>query len=437
MIDNATIAETLNAAWNSIASSTHYYHSNLHKAEEEARKEFYKRLKNKITSLESPRPVTVDEVIRALRAADPDLNIRMKDNGATVDTHEDLIVINGNTGGHVSVFIPNRNLGWDVSLWDVNDLARALVAMGSFDRMSEVQKEEWIRVQEKKIKIEDLEEEYSPLFQDIRESLSSALKNDQDEDALRDQYISLKKEFNEKSGNPNDEDALNQEWMEFLEDTAEEVLAEIREEARQATRQARVEARQNELDEYCRYLSDVLRRPCVAFRCTPWCMDHWEEYIVQLDDRQSVRFKDYTRRVGSLHSAILEMIPALDAFLPFASSRLSLGPCSSPYVEYMDLYRQIAERDYHLRFGEDEAMQDLAKTLKETQAHIILRAGKRSVRLYCFYPNDARKALSFSLRPIHSFREIAALARAVEQFHLTQKKYNCEMGITNMLVDDD
>ena len=437
MIDNATIAETLNAAWNSIASSTHYYHSNLHKAEEEARKEFYKRMKDKVTPLGSPRPVTVDEVIRALREADPDLNIRMKDNGATVDTHEDLIVINGNTGGHVSVYIPNRNLGWDASLWDVDDLARALVAMGGFDRMSKSQKEKWIQAQEKVDKKYDLEEEYRPLFQDIRDSLSSALKNGQDEDAFQDRYITLKKEFNVKLGVPNDEGALEQNWTEFLEDTAEMVLAEMREEARQATRQARFEEKQDELDEYCQYLSNVLRRPCVAFQCTPWCMDHWDEYIVRLDDRQSVRFKDYTRKVGSLHSAIMEMFPALDAFLPFASSKLSLGLCSSPHMEFTKAYRQEAEREYRLRFEDDEAMQDLDKTLKETQAHIILRAGKRSVRLYCFYPNDARKALSFSLHPIHSFREIAALARAVEQFHLTQKKYNCEMGITDMLVDDD
>ena len=437
MIDNATITETLNVAWNSIASSTHYYDSNLHKAEEDARKVFYKMLKDKVTPMESPRPVTVDEVIRALREADPDLNIRMKENEATVDSLEDLFVIKGDAGGHVSVFIPNRNLGWDASLWDVDDLARALVAMGRFDRMSEAQKEEWIQVQEKVDKKYDLEEEYHPLFQDIRDSLSSALKNGQDEDAFQDRYISLKKEFNERIDNPNDEDALNQEWMEFLEDTAEEVLSEIREEARHATRQARFEEKQDELDEYCQYLSDVLRRPCMAFQCTPWCMNHWDEYIVRLDGRQSVRFKDYTRRVGSLHSAIMEMVPALNAFLPFASSKLSLGLCSSPHMEFTKTSRQEAEREYRLRFGDDEVMKDLAKTLKETHAHIILRAGKRSVRLYCFYPNDTRKALSFSLRPIHSFREIAALARAVEQFHLTQKKYNCEMGITDALEDDD
>jgi hypothetical protein len=166
-------------------------------------------------------------------------------------------------------------------------------------------------------------------------------------------------------------------------------------------------------------------------------MNHWEEYIVQLDDRQSVRFKDYTRRVGSLHSAIMEMVPVLDACLPFASSKLSLGTCSSPHMEYTETYRQEAEREYRLRFRNDEAMKDLAKTLKETQAHIILRAGTRSVRLYCFYPSDARKALSFSLQPIHSYEEIAALAKAVEQFHLTQKKYRCDMGITDALEDDD
>ena len=416
MIDNTIITEALRTAWGSTEPT---WWTKMDEAEKKARQAFFLRLSERIPARNPDEAFDLEESASAIREAAPSLTIARTKSGIVVDIPDDSIGINF-AGGKVSLFCRKLHTGCDVTTWAPEDLAKVIAAIADFDSLSVPYREELQKQVDEEKRRKDVKDDFQREENDFRDFVYPVLADNRDASALRDKYLRMRKEFYKKLGDGYDDGILENDWKEFTED----IEIDIRHDRSLEVRKIRAKAKEKELDICSAHLEAILDRLCWAFRCSPCHQDHWDEYVVELESGQPVSFKDYSRETGSLNQAIIDTVPILEAFLPFASTNLSIMKRTPSEVTNTPSSRAKYARAFSEKYGDDEILATLQQKLKAIRRPIILLPGKRNIKLFCFYPNATNEAiLYFTLRKPNSMSQVDDLVTAVRKLYPTFLKY--------------
>ena len=391
----------------------------MDEAGKKARQTFFLRLPEQIPARDPGKAFDLEEIVNAIREAAPSLTIARTKGGIVVDIPDDTLGINI-AGGKVSLFCRKLHTGCDVTTWAPEDLAKVIAAIADFDSQSEPFREELRKQVDEEKRRKEVDDDFRQEEYEFRKSVYPVLADNRDTGALRDKYLRMRKDFYEKLGDGYDDGILESDWIEFKED----IEYDIRHDRSLELRKTRAKAKEKELDICAASLEAILDRPCWAFRCSPCHQDHWDEYVVELTSGQPVSFKDYSRETGSLNQAIVDTVPVLEAFLPYASTNLSIMKRTPQEVINTSSSRTQYARAFSEKYGDDEILAALQQKLKATRRPIILLPGKRSIKLFCFYPNSTNEGiLYFTLRKPSDLVQVEDLVTAIKRLYTTFLKY--------------
>ena len=452
MIDDSIVGEALRIAWEKTESSEwghldrngDYSHRYPHQATEEsidryitgkldegaksARKLFYSKLTASIPPRVSRTLFGVELIAELIRKAAPGLTVRETGEGIAVDAPGGSIGISVNKRHRVSVYSRDLHVGWDATMWEPEDTAAAVAAMGRFEELSAPLKEGYRERIAERMRRAGIQEAFNIWTRSILARVRSALEEGADTGAFRKEYLERRKAMYEEIGDPWDEATPEKDWKTF-EDNVRVELAWIRsDKKREKTRRVRQDARQRAMDAHGEALARTLGRDCYLRRCSPSGSKHWDEYTVWLDGGQEVRFRDFTRRLGSIDEDIIALVPALEGLLPFAQSRFKIVNSYDPSTTYSSYNRTRYRKLFLEMAGDDEAMLHLAGRMKAMKSHVMLIPGKRSVRLYCYHPESDSLSLSFTLAKLSGKPDADLLADAVSRFCSVLRKHPCNLG---------
>ena len=418
MIDNAIIKKALRIAWK--CEDLDYW-TDLEEIESDARRKFFWQLADRIPARNSDKAFDLEETVNAIREAAPSLTIVRTKGGISTDIPGDSIGINI-AGGKVSLFCRKLHTGCDVTTCTPEDLAKVIATMADFDSMSVPFREKLRKQIEEKKRRENVNYDFHRKKQKLLESAYPVLADTPDNiSSFRDKFLSMSKDLYEKLGDRYDDEILESDWEDFKE-TLEYY---IRYEKSLELRETRAKAKQKELDICSASLEAILGRECWAFLCSPYHMKHWDEYVVELDSGQTVSFKDYSRETGALNQAIIDTVPILEAFLPYASTNLSIKkrtPWEATFITPSS--RARLARAFREKFSDDEILTALQEKLKATRRPVILLPRIRCIKLFCFYPNTTKKSiLYFTLKKPGNMAQIDDLVVAVRRLYTTFQKY--------------
>ena len=419
MIDNTLINEALRAAWESTAPQAW---TDMESAEERARHMFFFRLSERIPAWDPHQAVGLEDIVDAIREAVPSIEIGRTKDGIVMDIPGDTIGVSVSGEGKVSFFSRKRHSGRDATTWAPEDLAKAVATLADFETLSGPYREEFREKVDEQKRRAQVERDFESEERAFLPSVYSALADNQDTSVLRDEYIRMRKDFYAKLGDGCDDRKLERDWVDFKEYT-QSILRNDR--AREA-RENKARIKDKELEICGTTLEEVLDRICAAYRCTPFHQEHWDEYLVVLVDGQRVAFKDYSRETGSINQAIIEIVPILEAILPFSSTKLTMNMRSPAGVVYNTSSRARYVRAFEKQYGDNAIMMALQAQLKATRRPILLVPGNRNVKLFCFFPHSAQRALlSFTLKRPGGMDQVDDLVSNVKLLYSTCLKYEC------------
>ncbi|MBR6458491.1 MAG: hypothetical protein IKS71_07820 [Bacteroidales bacterium] len=416
MIDNTIIKNVLRNAWK--CEDLNYW-TDLEEVERDARGIFFWKLSERVPARNPSKAFDLEETFNAIKEAAPSLTIVRTKGGIRIDIPGDSIGINI-AGGKVSLFCRELHSGCDVSTWTPEDLAKVIAAMADFDSLSVPFREKVRKQVDEEKRRKEVKDDFWEKEREFREIVYPVLADNRDTSAFRDKYLRMRKVFYKKLGDEYDEGILENDWKEFKEDLEED----IRHDRSLELRKTRAKAKEKELDICAASLEAILDRPCWAFRCSPCNMKHWDEYVVELNSGQPVSFKDYSRETGSLNRAIIKTVPILEAFLPYASTNLSIMKRTPPEESNTTSSRAHYARAFLNQFGDDEILATLQQKLKATRRPVILLPRTRSIKLLCFYPDTNNEAiLYFTLKKPSDLAQVEDLVSAVRRLYSTFLKY--------------
>ena len=459
MIDEAIVGEALRDAWEKTELSEwgsldcnhdyscryprhateervdRYMTRKLDEGTESARKLYYSELAERIPPRLSRTLFSVEDVAELIRKAAPGLTIRDTEEGIAVDVPGDSIGISVNKKYRVSVYSRDHHVSWNATMWESEDTAAAVVAMGRFEELSVPLKEGYRERIAERMRRAGIQDAFGTWAWGIRPSVCSALKEGADTGALRKAYLERRKSMYEEIGDPWDEATPEKDWKAF-EDGIRDELATIRRmqkrekeyQKRQKVRQERKETQRQMRLAYIEELARKLGRDCSLRRCAPSDRLHWDEYTVWLDGGQEVRFRDFTRQTGSIEKDIIALVPALEGLLPFAQSRFKIVSSFNPSTTYSPGNRTRYRKLFLEMAGDDEVMLHLDERMKVLKSHVMLIPGKRSVKLYCYHPKSDRDSLSFTLVKLSDKQDADLLVDAVRNFCSVMRKHPCNLG---------
>lgn len=394
---------------------------------ETTRQRFYMKLAERIPK-ESRKTISLDELARILHESDSSLIISDAKDGIKVTTPEDTFGITVKKGYKVSVHSIKNHIGWDATTWGQDDIVKAIIVMSHYDSLAIPIKEKYKKKWEEKERRSSIVFNFREEIDGLRHSVYSELEGNRDVEAYRDSFVSYRKAFYESLGDPFDDVILEKDWREFVDDIASSLESDRKQAAMAEARKLREEAREMAKEICSNEISCVLGRNCWIERRSPYGMRHWDEYLVELADGRVVWFKDYTRQLGSINKAIITLVPILEELALFASTKFTLGRCSSPQIEYSKSNRSYFGRMFLEMAGDNEIMIYLSEKFGALKAPVILWPAKRTVKLFCYYPGNTLSSLSFTLRRISSKEEVDQLVDAISSFHAAMKKYPCNLG---------
>ena len=419
MIDNTLINEALRAAWEGSAPTAW---TDMESAEERARHMFFFRLSERIPARDPNRAVGLEDIVDDIREALHSVEIGRTKDGIILDIPGDTVGVSILKEGRVSFFSRQRKIGYNATTWASEDLAKAVATLADFESLSGPYREEFRKKVDEQKRRAQVRREFESDERSFLPSVYSALADNQDTGALRDEYIRMRKDFYAKLGDGCDDRMLENDWVDFKE----YVQSILRNDRAREARENKARIKDKELEICSTTLEEILDRVCAAYRCTPFHQEHWDEYLVLLDDGQRVVFKDYSRETGSLNQAIIEIVPILEAFLPFASTKLSMNKRSPKGVEYSTSSRARYARAFKNQYGDDEIMTALQEKLKATRRPVLLVPGNRNVKLFCFFPHSAQRVLlSFTLKRRGGMDQVDDLVSNVKLLYSTCLKYWC------------
>ena len=426
MIDDSTINEALDYAWKGDRMSTwESMENNL----EKARMRFYDKMAKSIPDKDSRKVPDLDDIACRIWETDSALIVKKTQDGLIVDTPGDSFGIRIYGGWQVSVHSRNRHTGWDATMWEIEDIAKAIAAMGDFDALSASRKEEFRRRVEEIKRRSAIVSKFHSSAWELEKSLYSALENGEPIEEFRDIYLPMRKGCYDELGDQYDNATLESDWKGFLESVGQRLSADRKEAARAEARRIRQEAKERAMEVCSSGLSQALGRDCWIERRSPSSgIKHWDEYLVELADGRVVWFKDFSRELGSINQAILAIVPILEELASFASTKFSLRKSSSPQLEYTIANRSFFRKELLQMAGDDEVIQYLSDKMKVLKSPVILWPSKRTVKLFCFYPRKTRSALSFTLRKLDGKEDVDHLVDAVKRFYAALKKHPCHLG---------
>ena len=306
-------------------------------------------------------------------------------------------------------------------------MAAAIIAMGHFGTLSIPLKDDYRKRCEEMDHRSDVLSAFRSSSRTIRNAVRAALEENRDTEAYRDAYLSLRTTFYEDLGDPFDTGTLERDWRAFVGEVADSIETEKRLAAYAEECRVRKEAKEREKKACEEEISRALGRECSIERRSPFYGTHWDEYLVTLASGQTVRFRDFEKKIGAVTPAIIAVVPILEEFAALASTKLSLGNCSSR-ISRSSFERTYYRKEFLRMAGDDEILLRLAEMTKSRKASVILQLVRRSVKVFCFYPRDRDSAVSFTLKKPFGTGDVDRLADSLSRFTAAMRKHPCNLG---------
>lgn len=375
MIDLKAVSEALDKCWKEYEERAYFLeHEDM---ESWLRQEFCKTLGAIAEAGMTRTYLNPDDVREAIQEKVPGLTVRDTADGFIVEGGGDQLGVIRTKKKKVSIHSVQSHIGWDASFWTPEDAAALIVAITRFEALNAPRMEKYRKAKEKK------EEERRKWVEAQMREISTKSTSD-----------------------------WEKEWEEERKE-AERKKAQV----------------QAQWDPFVEEISNAVGRPCTIERRKPFMSSHFFAYTITLNDGQQMVFRDYSRKPGNITPAIVATVPAIEALLPFAASKLSYA--EGEYgMRYTDGWKKHKHKAFVEKFKDDETLLYLEQQLSSSKAAVLPTLTQRSIRINIFSPRLSNKALSFTLKKIGSREEADALVAATVHYYLVQRKHKSNFSFS-------